>query len=278
MPKTKISYCDYTWNASVGCPLPICSTGCEHCHARKAHNMRHRAYLAGKKLPKMYAKPFETIQYFPERLDEPLHIKKPSTIFVGSQTDLFCDTVPVEFITKVMARIEDCPQHTFLILTKRIKNAFNVFDTFEMPLPDNAWMGATICNQPEADKIIPPLLQIPAKHRWLLIEPLLGDIKLGGFDGKTYRPWLDSVAWPVGIDWVVIGCESLGRRYGRLLQDEESPEGETWFNWIKVAINIVNQCKSAGVKVFVKQIPLNGKVEHRIEKFPESLKVRELPF
>jgi DNA repair photolyase len=71
MSKTKIEWTEYSWNPSVGC-----ENKCEYCYARKLHNKRYKAYLAGKKLPVQYAKPFEEIQLFPNRLNEPLHIKK----------------------------------------------------------------------------------------------------------------------------------------------------------------------------------------------------------
>ena len=43
---------------------------------------------------------------------------------------------------------------------------------------------------------------------------------------------------------------------------------------IEDMINTVNQCQAAGVKVYVKQIDLNGKVEKDIKKFPQALQVR----
>jgi protein gp37 len=49
----------------------------------------------------------------------------------------------------------------------------------------NVWLGATICNQTEADRDIPKLVQIQARVRFLSIEPMLGSIDLR----KWLNPW-----------------------------------------------------------------------------------------
>ena len=119
MQKTNIPWTEYTWNPLTGCELPLASSGCSHCYARELHNKRHKAYLAGKKLPIQYDKPFEEIQLFTDRLNEPLHKKKPCKIATCLMGDLFHPQVPFEFIDKVFATIRRCPQHTFQILTKQ---------------------------------------------------------------------------------------------------------------------------------------------------------------
>lgn len=127
MNKTNIPWTDYSWNPSIGCELPLASSGCKFCYARELHNMRHKAYLAGKKLPIQYAKPFEEIQLFPDRLEDPLRKKKPCKIFVGSMTDLFCPSVPFEFLAKVFYQISICYWHTFQILTKRPERVLDFY-------------------------------------------------------------------------------------------------------------------------------------------------------
>ncbi|KKK71504.1 hypothetical protein LCGC14_2913210, partial [marine sediment metagenome] len=94
------------------------------------------------------------------------------------------------------------------------------------------------------------LRNIPAAHRWLSIEPLLGDLgKLDLKSGMIYG----------GIDWVVVGCESGPNRRPCKIE------------WIE---SIVKQCEAADVKVYVKQID-TGKVEKDINKFPKQLQVRQ---
>ena len=49
MADTKIPYATKTWNVLTGC-TPA-SEGCKNCWARELHEMRHKAFLAGKKMP-----------------------------------------------------------------------------------------------------------------------------------------------------------------------------------------------------------------------------------
>lgn len=271
---TKISWCDEVWNPVVGCPLPLCSVGCEHCWARRQHNIRHKAYLAGKKLPKMYAKPFEEIQFFPERLEQPLHWKKPRTIFVGSQTDLFHESFPFEWIDKIFGIMCGVGWHTYQILTKRPKVMLKYFTnrpslywsgilygkekiTKQWPF-NNVWLGVTAENQEQADKRIPILLQIPAAKRFVSIEPCLEEIDLKFHSGiaKNHED-LKGL-----LNWVIVGCESGPKRRPCKIE------------WVR---SVVEQCKEAGLPVFVKQLEINGKVCHDIKQFPKDLKVQEWP-
>lgn len=128
-------------------------------------------------------------------LDKPLHWKKPRTIFVCSMSDLFHRAVPFEWIDRVYAVMALCPQHRFLVLTKRphrmaeyhslIKGGFSKgiaakhhMPDFQWPLP-NVWHGVTVCNQQEADEKIPMLLEVPSVKRFVSIEPMLGPVDIG---------------------------------------------------------------------------------------------------
>lgn len=46
-------------------------------NAFQLHDQRHTAFLAGKKLPVQYVKPFKELQLFEERLTDPLSWRKP---------------------------------------------------------------------------------------------------------------------------------------------------------------------------------------------------------
>ena len=275
MQKTNIPWTDFSWNPSVGC-----ENNCSYCYARKSHNMRHKAYMAGKKLPIQYARPFEEIQLFPDRLEQPLHKKKPCKIFVGSVTDLFSPSVPFEFIEKVFSIIDQCPQHTFQILTKRPEIALEHTKNWQKQsgypslFGDNLWLGWTIENQEMADLRTPIGLQIPAAVRFVSIEPCLGAVKLNlatacDRDCSEYQdaecPGTSGLCIAQHqLDWVIIGAESKGSGAGR----------ECKLEWVR---SLVQQCKAAGVKVFVKQLHINGKLVKKIEQFPKDLQVQEYP-
>ena len=201
----KGKYWDEAWNTVIGCTK--CSPGCLNCWAENLHDQRRDAYNKGKKVPRQYAIPFSEIQLISERLEMPLHWRKPRTIFVNNMGDTFHKDVPFGFIEKIRGTATKCIgkglKHKFLFLTKRPDVAYEFTrwmaggdDISIAEWPQNCYLGTTICNQPEADKNIPILLQIPAAKRWLSIEPLLSEIDIS--------KWLKTGK----IDWVVTGAES----------------------------------------------------------------------
>lgn len=146
MGDTAISYATKGWNPVVGCPLPLASDGCQHCWARELHNRRHRAYRHGKHLPKMYDYPFELMQTFPARLDEPLHWRKPQTVAVCFQGDLFHEAVPEAFIHEVLDTVLCCDQHTFQVLTKRADRCRTVLTKYWDAMREKRRQAETWCD------------------------------------------------------------------------------------------------------------------------------------
>jgi protein gp37 len=264
MGKTKISWTDRVWNPIVGCNK--ISSGCKNCYAKSLHDKRHKAFKEGKlQNIKQYAKPFEEIQLMYNRLNDPLKWRKPCRVFVNSISDLFHEDVPFEFIDEVFSAIAFSIDHIFQILTKRPKRMAEYFKWSEyckdFEKVNGVWLGVSI----------EELLKILAKVRWLSIEPMLGDINLG-----KYFIWcnkhginIDKCAmskhygeeWRK-LDWVVVGAESGHNRR------------ECKIEWIE---SIVEQCKSANVPVFVKQIHLNGELITDINQFPKHLQIQEHP-
>lgn len=213
MNKTKIQWTERTWNPMHGCTKY--SEGCLHCYAEV---MAGRLQGAGVKSYRQGFKP--TLN--PDALDEPKRIKKPSMFFVCSMGDLFHKDVPFEFINKVMECIEDCPQHTFQILTKRTERMADYF-RMEYGVPANAWIGTTV-EHPKVKHRIDCLRSIKhATVRFLSCEPLLG--YLGDLD-------------LTGIDWVIVGGES-GQRARKMSKE-----------W---ALSVQHQCNEQGVPFFFKQ-------------------------
>lgn len=102
---SRIEWTDATWNPTTGCTKV--SPGCDHCYAETLFNRFHGPGA------------FDTVTLRPERLDQPLRWRKPRRVFVNSMSDLFHDNVPDGYIAWVFYVMEQCPQHTFQVLTKR---------------------------------------------------------------------------------------------------------------------------------------------------------------
>lgn len=267
---TSIPYCTETWEPIGGCTH--CAPGCIHCWSEDLVATRFQ----GKK---RYDGLTENgrwtgrIKLFHDRLEEPLHYRDPKRIFVCSQADLFHPKVPFEILHQIYRTIYSCPQHTFLLFTKRIERAMAYYDrnpyTTDINAFPNLQLFVSISTQAEADEKIPVLLQIPAAVRGVSLEPLLEDIDLTDVDGndvvspKNDKFWDGANLRPAHLDQVIIGAESIRRKPGRPCELE----------WVR---NIVGQCKSAGVAVYVKQLILNGELVRDMKRFPKDLQVRQL--
>jgi len=202
-----------------------------------------------------------SVNLHPEKLDEPLRLRKPSTIGVSLLGDLFHDDVPMRFIVEVMDRMIDS-RHTFILLTKRparMREWANLHATaggmIGRPLP-GVWLGVSVEDQATADERIPILLDTPAAHRWLSLEPQVGpvDLPLGKYLGCLHGGACEvdgpdndgsacdgcDEAYPGGLDWVVQGCESGPSR---------RPFDLRW------ARSVRNACKRTNVPYYLKQMP-----------------------
>jgi protein gp37 len=279
MADTKIAWTEKVWNPVTGCTKV--SEGCKNCYAEK---MAKRLMAMGS--PK-YFNGFDPT-WHADYLDEPYKWKKPCKIFVCSMGDLFHKKIPFEFHAHVWdtmfnlggSELRSLPKHIFLILTKRPERILE-FSKYmaERGRPinySNVWIGTSAENQEQANKRIPVLLKTPAVKRFVSIEPMLGPVDLSKIcllkkDGSGPDVTINSLfGWHGGLDspdktnldWVIVGAESGPNRRPCKIE------------WVR---DIVNQCKKAGVPVFVKQLDLDGKLSKDPEEWPEDLRIQEFP-
>jgi protein gp37 len=209
--KSSIEWTDATWNPVTGCTK--ISAGCDHCYAER-FSERFRGTLDH---------PFENgfdLTLRPERLEQPLHWRRPRMIFVNSMSDLFHEEIPREYIEQIFAVMQQASQHTFQILTKREERLADLGP--HLSWPRNVWMGVSIENRRfvhRADR----LRELPAAVRFISAEPLLGPLDELNLDG---------------IDWLIAGGES-GPRH--------RPVEEIWVTRLR------DRCRSANVAFFFKQ-------------------------
>lgn len=233
-----IEWTEKTWNPLTGCTRV--SAGCDNCYAARQAATRLKNTDAYKGLavmtPSGRAAFTGTIRLLHDRLEDPLHWRKPARVFVNSMSDLFHPDVPFDFIDRVFAVMMGARQHTFQVLTKRPERMAQYVNErlFGIePLP-NVWLGTSCEDQAAADERIPHLLRTPAAVRFLSCEPLLGPIQ---FPLRSNG----SVFWH-GINWVIAGGESgPGSRPCNI-------------EWIE---SIIAHCQAAGVPTFVKQLGAN---------------------
>ncbi|MFK5948412.1 MAG: phage Gp37/Gp68 family protein, partial [Methylococcales bacterium] len=210
--KSQIEWTEQTWNPTTGCTKV--SAGCKHCYAE----------VMAKRLKAMGANGYQNsfeLSLLPERLTQPIKRRKPTTYFVNSMSDLFHEDVPFSFIDKVFDVIGQTPQHRYQILTKRENRILLYFKNRNVPA--NVWLGVSVENIKEGLPRIEVLKKIPAKIRFLSIEPLLED--LGEVDFSD-------------IHWVIVGGESGSKA---------RPMKEQW------ALNIQAQCDEQNIAFFFKQ-------------------------
>src|SRR6267142_1850728 len=120
MGKTSIEWTDASWNPIVGCTEV--SPGCANCYAARLAATRLRSTKSYAGLARPYGNQSRwngDVRFLPERLDEPLHWKKPRRIFVCDMGDLFHESVSAGCLFEIFEVIRACPHHTFQILTKR---------------------------------------------------------------------------------------------------------------------------------------------------------------
>lgn len=209
--KSLIEWTEMTWNPVTGCTKV--SQGCKHCYAER---MAKRLQAMG---VDRYRHGFD-VTLHEDLLLEPLKWVKPRVVFVNSMSDLFHESIPVEFIERVFETMERSPQHTFQILTKRSGRLREIAHLLSWP--PNVWMGVSVENSDVIHRIT-DLQQVPACIRFLSCEPLLGP--------------LDRLPLQ-GIHWMIVGGESgPGAR----------PMSEEWVQ------SLLQQCQHWNVAFFFKQ-------------------------
>ena len=243
--KTHIPYVDASWNFLRGCTRK--SLGCVNCYA---------AHISAR-----FSKPGEPydglaefrdgkpqwsgeVRLIEKHLDDPLKWKKSRVMFVNSMSDTFHESVPDEWLDEAFDNMERCPDHTFLLFTKRTERMkMYLANRYPDGVPEHIWPGTTVEHNDYRFRA-QILAEIPAAVRFLSCEPLLGDLDLENFLERRsprvppgeYRPnqWKRERL----IDWVMVGGES---------GSHARPVNPWWVRHIR------QQCEKAGAAFWFKQ-------------------------
>lgn len=229
---TKIEWCDETINPIIGCSK--ISEGCMNCYAEKmACRLANIALSTGSERLRPYISVTDCYvdgteyepgsswngktAFRPSELEKPMKWKKPRRIFIGSMGDTFHESVDFQWVHKIWDMMKACPQHTFLILTKRPERMKEFVELiyakerlgWAMGFWQHVYLGVTAENQTQADTRIPVLLSIPASVLFVSVEPMLGPVVLTKY-----------------IQWCIVGGESgpharpMHPEWARTLRDQ----------------------------------------------------------
>lgn len=289
---SNIEWCDHTFNPWIGCTKV--SAGCKHCYAETLMDKRYGRVewgVQGKRVRTSAANWKKPLAWNRKAEKEGRRYR----VFCASLADVFEDKPDQREELRAWRKdlfdlIESTPNLDWLLLTKRPELVNDtIVDLNIVELPENIWIGTSVENQEAADERIPHLLKIPARVRFLSIEPLLGAVDLLGIStthwrgaeliscltGKLYDIWGQYVgATGERVHWVIVGGES--GRNARPMHME----------WVG---DIVEQCKRSSIPVFVKQMGDNpfydgesikrhlGKKGSDMSKWHTHLQIREVP-
>ena len=238
-------YWDRSLKLDEGC-TPV-SEGCEHCwSAKETYRMAHHPNknISGPKKGLADREGFNgNINLRYDNLDIPLHTRKPTVWAIWN--DLFHEDVPADFIQAAFDMMIRAQWHTYLILTKRADRMAKLlphirtgcgFKWKDQPW-EHVWPGVTVENQDHEDRI-EKLIQTPAAHRWVSIEPMLGPVEsdYNAFPFFAFENEQGTIT--PGIDAVVLGGETgSGARPMEI-------------DWVR---SVRDQCQAAKVSFFFKQ-------------------------
>ena len=259
--KTKIDWCDSSWN-----PVTGCQHDCEYCYARSLANryggfdhdegknpVGNQFVIGVQELDKpkhimrkngLHKAPYPwfflpTLHRY--RLDQPSKWYEPRTIFVCSMADLFGKWVPDEWIEAVINACLAAPQHRYLFLTKNPARYMHLIANGIIPENQpNFWFGST-ATIPEME-----FFWCDEVNTFVSIEPILApfeDLTDEGVDPASKT------------NWIIVGAET-GNRKNKVVPQK---------SWID---EIVSAAKKAGAPVFMKESLREIMGDDFIQQFP----------
>ena len=303
----------YSWNYLRGCSRV--SPGCLHCYAED---------LAGSKtMGQRPGQPYYDVVHMVggdprwngtlaaiwDKIADPKRVKRGGMWFVNSMSDVFhegilADTPHGADLRRAVAQawevMRDCPQHTFILVTKRPENIRALLPNDWGAGYPNVWISVTAENQDSADTRCRILATLPITVPGVSAEPLLTPI--------DFSEWIA----PTPSARAQAHHRSTGHLVGRTADDHSwwcvicpiwwRTSDQPLLRWIKIggesgteptirrmemtwAADIIEQCKAAGVAVYFKQtgtvtardLHLRHRKGEDVTELPELFRIRQYP-
>lgn len=337
---TNIEWADSTANYWEGCTevskAESGGGGCDNCYAAARNRRFHAGENWGPGAPRRKIATTSKVVRSWQRGAAKFHAKhgRNRRVFVNSLSDWLDNEVPIPWLLELLEDVRICTDLTFQLLTKRIGNwVYRLTDVSlyiaelqriqhreastygplkkwlndwldGVAVPAHVRIGITVVNQREADRDIGKLCAVPARIRFLSLEPLLEHIDLSSefipIETGRAGEWRACSKWgeTTQVHWLIIGGES--------------GHGARWCSveWIR---SLVAQGRAAGAAVLVKQLGrrptyngmtepgthwpagvtfwssdiVHGRIEFQVnlkhkkgsdvQEWPEDLRVREFP-
>lgn len=258
MEKTKIEWCDSTWN-----PVTGCRNDCVYCYARRMANRfsakeKDKTFYGGKPYtwvngielheleepattfdgfgkdihgfvtPKWRKEPYPfgfepTLHKY--KLDQPTRWKEAKNVFVCSMADLFGDWVPDDWIKAVFDACDTAPKHRYIFLTKNPGRYMKMYNA-RVIREHNERHPESPHPQTEEYKNVLPL---PRRDNWWYGSSV-DSMKAGranlGLDHTfvSIEPLTERLDVGLGSfggdEWIIIGAET-GARKGKTKPEKE---------------------------------------------------------
>ena len=250
---SKIEWTDHTFNPWIGCTKV--SDGCKNCYAESLMDKRWGKVKwgpQGQRQRTSEANWKKPLQWDRQAKAQGIRYR----VFCASLADVFEGNDQVsDWRLDLFGMIKVTPNLDWLLLTKRPENITpmtrHVFRHDGLHrLPDNVWIGTSVEDQAATDRIW-HLINVPARVRFLSMEPLLGPVEM----------WSHLTTGE--IDWIIVGGES---------GHSARPMNAEWCSSIR------NDCDHYGVSFFMKQGSAANWPDYKsFDSFPADLQIREFP-
>lgn len=241
MKNTLIEWAHHTVNFWWGCTFARLRDGtireeCKHCYALMLSKIFSRGKATwGPEGNRMIRHEAARRELY--KMDKSAHKRGVrERVFINSMSDTFEDRRDLDeargFLWDACKFVTNLD---ILLLTKRPENVCRMVPPGWIETwPAHVWVGTTAGTQAAADEAIPHLVGVPAKVKFLSMEPLLEEVDIndyldpidGGYVGRSF------------IDWIIVGGES---------GPHARPMHPAW------ARSLRDQCDEACVPFFFKQ-------------------------